>query len=387
LRVIICGDTHIGAILGLGKPNGNGGNSRIDDYEASLNYIIDYAIEVKADVFAQTGDVFDVRNPEAEHVAVINRCIKRLSVAGIPSIWLMGNHDYKKSGESFTSAIASISAKDYPNTRIILNPSVVEIADGKGDKISLILMPYRDRRMYEGKTTEEDSFLCELEVEKLIKDCDDKYPIITIGHNFFFEGSYSHYGGAEVLIRHEIFKKCDLVTMGHYHHFRILNKKDPIVFYIGSMDRLNFGDANVDKYFVDYNTQTKKVNVKTVPSRPLIDSYLILEDADFNNLNSMIVEKIDSLIVKDAVVRVKLAIKDTLVASVKKSDISKQLYNNGAFYVSKILLDPISKKINRDIEILQEKTDISMFEAFLKKQEFPKEMTEDILRQAKILMK
>jgi len=61
------------------------------------------AIEVKADVFAQTGDVFDVRNPEAEHVAVINRCIKRLSVAGIPSIWLMGNHDYKKSGDKCNS--------------------------------------------------------------------------------------------------------------------------------------------------------------------------------------------------------------------------------------------------------------------------------------------
>ena len=31
MRAVICGDTHIGAIFGLGKNNGRGGNTRVDD--------------------------------------------------------------------------------------------------------------------------------------------------------------------------------------------------------------------------------------------------------------------------------------------------------------------------------------------------------------------
>ena len=44
MRVVVCGDSHIGATFGLGKSNGSGGNTRVDDYEKSLNYIVDYCI-------------------------------------------------------------------------------------------------------------------------------------------------------------------------------------------------------------------------------------------------------------------------------------------------------------------------------------------------------
>ena len=50
MRAVICGDTHIGAVFGLGRPNGLGGNTRVDDYEATLNSIIDYTISSKADI-------------------------------------------------------------------------------------------------------------------------------------------------------------------------------------------------------------------------------------------------------------------------------------------------------------------------------------------------
>jgi len=386
MKVVICGDTHIGAILGLGGPNGKGGNTRVDDYESSLNYIVDYTIETKADIFVQTGDVFDVRNPEPEHIAVVNRCIRKLSQAGITSIWLMGNHDYKRSGDSFTSAITSLAAKDYPNTRVVLEPSVVEVVADKGEKASLVLLPFRDRRMYNGKSTAEDSRLYEEEANRLIDDCDESYPIIAIGHNFFYENSYGHYGGAEVLIDIDAFDRCDMIAMGHYHQFKVLRKRDPIAFYTGSMEKLNFGDADIDKYFIDYDTKSKKVKVNNVPSRRLIDSHIGLEDADFSTLHNRVTEAIGKIKAKDAIVRVKIAVKDTLAASVKKPDVQKILYDNGAFYVSKILLDPIHQKLNRDLEILKQKTDYSMFEAFIKKQEIDDTLQESILKEAVKIM-
>ncbi|MBT7817589.1 MAG: DNA repair exonuclease [Polaribacter sp.] len=383
MRLIICGDTHIGAVLGLGGPNGSGGNTRVDDYEKTLNYIVDHTITSKADVFIQTGDVFDVRNPDPEHIAVVNRCIRKLSNAGITSIWIMGNHDYKRSGESFTSAITSLAAKDYPNTRIVLKPEVVEISAANKDKASLLLLPFRDRRMYDGKSCEEDSILYEAEARELIDNCDQDHPIIAVGHNFYHEGTYHHYGGAEVLINIDAFEKCDMIAMGHYHQFRILRKKDPIAFYTGSMEKLNFGDANIDKFFIDYNTKTKKVAVKKIPSRTLVDKYINLEDADYSTLYKRIEEEVDKVRVKDAIVRVKFAVKDTLASSVKKQDVRKMLYKNGAFYVSKVLMDPIHKRVNKNLEILNEKTDISMFEAFLTKQDLPDDVKADILIEAK----
>nr|BDD46183.1 nuclease SbcCD subunit D [bacterium] len=387
MRIIICGDTHIGAVFGLGKSNGRGGNTRVDDYEATLNHIVDYTISTGADVFVQAGDVFDVRNPEAEHVAIVTRCIRKLSDAGVTSVWIMGNHDYKRFGESYTSAITSLSAGDHPNTRIILRPEILEIVSETKEKASIVLMPFRDRRMYAGQTTEQDSLLYEQEVKSLIRACDQEHPIIAVGHNFFFEGSYSHYGGAEVLINVNTFSKCDMVAMGHHHSFRVFKKKDPIAFYTGSMERLNFGDADADKFFIDYDTNRKKVSVKKVPSRKLIDSYINVADADFNNLHSKIQEEVGKLKVEDAVVRVKLAVKDTLASSIKKPDVQRALYDNGAFYISKVLIDPIHKRLNRDLEILNEKTDISMFKAFLKKQDLSDEMKEGILKEAEKVIK
>jgi exonuclease SbcD len=386
MRVIICGDTHIGAVLGLGKPNGKGGNTRVDDYEETLNYIVDYTIESGADVFIQTGDVFDTRNPDPEHIAVINRCIRKMSNAGVTSIWLMGNHDYKRSGETFTSAITSLAAKDYPNTRVVLKPEVVEIVNKEGDKASFILMPFRDRRMYSGESTKQDSEEYQAEVQTLIDTCDKTSPIIAIGHNFFFEGSYHHYGGTEVLIDIDAFKDCDMVAMGHYHQFKPLRTKNPIAFYTGSMERLNFGDAKIEKYFIDYNTSNKKVSVKKTPVKTLVDKYISLEDADFSNLHKRIEEEVSKVEVDGTIVRVKIAVKDTLASSVKKPDVQKILYDNGAYFVSKVLVDPIHKRLNRDLDILEEKSDFDMFEAFLKKQDLADEMKEDILKEAKKVM-
>ena len=157
MRIVICGDTHIGAVFGLGGPNGLGGNTRVDDYERTLNHIVDYTISTKADVFVQTGDAFDIRTPTPEHLEIFNKVLKKLSSAGILSCVIMGNHDYRRSGDSFTSAISSLAAKDYPNIRLILEPEILTLTGGtNSDGLDLLLIPYRDRRMYGKKGTELD---------------------------------------------------------------------------------------------------------------------------------------------------------------------------------------------------------------------------------------
>jgi len=383
MRVVICGDTHIGAVFGLGCPNKIGGNTRVDDYEKTLNYIVDYAIENKVDVFIQTGDVFENRNPDPTHMHIFSKALKRLSLANITSAIIMGNHDYIRSNNNFTSAISSLAAKDYSNVRIVLEPEVLKFYDKKKGGANIILLPYRDRRMYGGKNIKEDSALYEMEVKSLLKTCDEKIPTIAVGHNFFYQGSYNDFGGTEVLVRIDSFDGCDMITMGHYHKFKILRKTSPIAIYSGSMERLNFGDENIDKYFIDYNTKTKETKIIKSPSRRLNDISIDLSKCSNDDFQETLNKRIGAIDLDDSIVRLKIIIKDKLMYFVSKNSIEKKLYDAGAFFVSRITVEPIFTRVIRDDAILKHKNDLSMFSAFLDDQSIDDSDKELILTEVK----
>tara|TARA_A100001011_G_scaffold394262_1_gene486208 strand:+ start:4591 stop:5772 length:1182 start_codon:yes stop_codon:yes gene_type:complete len=389
MRVIVCGDCHIGAVFGLGKQKPSGRNTRVDDYEKSLNYIVDYAIDTKADVFVQTGDIFEHRNPDPEHIDIVDKALKKLSSAGVVTAVIMGNHDYRKNGESFTSSITSIPAKDSSNVRVVINPEVMAVSNDKGECVNIVLLPYRDRRMYEGKNNKEQSVHYNNEIKDLIDSClitPDPSPCIAIGHNFFYEGSYNDYGGAEVLAEPSSFEGCDIAMMGHLHQFRVLKKKSPICLYTGSMEKTNFGDATVDKYFIDYDTSERKPKICKTPVRDLLDFTVNLEDCDFSNFNQKIIDEISKKDLKEKIVRLKILTKEALVPALDKQKISKILYRSNAFYVSKIIIEQISERIIRDSSVLAHKDDYSMFKAFIESQNVEEEMAKAVLREAKDIM-
>jgi exonuclease SbcD len=386
MKVVICGDTHIGAVFGLGGPNGQGGNTRVDDYEKTLNHIIDYAIDNDADAFIQTGDAFDSRTPTPEHMTVLNKAIKRLSMENITSIIIMGNHDYRRSGDVFTSAISSLAAKDYPNVRIVLEPQVMRFHDKDNNGADVVLIPYRDRRMYSGKSVEEDSSEYQKEVTNLINSCSGKKPIIAIGHNFFYSGSYNDYGGHEIMAKVNTFKKCDMVTMGHLHQFKIVKKRNPVAIYSGSMDKLNFGDEGVDKFFIDYDTSTKKTIIMKSPSRGLADIKIDLADCTHDNLLETLEEEISKLDIKDKILRARISVKDNMISFIKKGQVDALLKKSDVFFISKIIIEPIFNRIVRDEAILNKKDNLSMFEAFLEDQKLDEELYKEIFTEAQSIM-
>ncbi len=376
----------MGAVFGLGRPNGTGGNTRVDDYEASLNYVIDYVIDTKADIFIQTGDVFEFRDPEPEHMGIIDRALKRLSNANIASFILMGNHDYKRSGENFISSISSLGACEYPNVRMILNQDVIQVSNKDDEKVNLLLLPYRDKRMYKGKNTLEQSKEYDLEVQSLVKTCEPNIPIVAVGHNFFYEGSYNAYGGAEVMADPLAFTGCDVAMMGHVHQHRIVRTSSPVCIYTGSMEKSNFGDANVDKYFVDYDISRKRAKFRKIPVRGLLDMSHDLTGSDFSQIIKNLDDAIGAFDINEKVVRFRVAIDEQVLPAVDKKSIQTKLYDNGAFFVSKVIVEVAAKRIIRDIEITKYKDDYSMFKAFSGSQDIDKEYKKILLKEAKTIM-
>jgi len=240
--------------------------------------------------------------------------------------------------------------------------------------------------MYSGKNAEEDSKLYEAEVDSLISSCDAGMPIIAIGHNFYYTGSYNDYGGTEILTRPTTFDRCDMVAMGHYHQFKILRKKNPIAIYTGSMEKINFGDENIDKYFIDYDTSTKQTKIIKSPSRELKDITVDLSGCDHDNFMTTLEEKLKSESLENKITRIKVSIKDSLLSFIKKSTIEKLLYAQKSFFVSRVTIEPIFSRVIRDDAILKHKDDFSMFKAFLEDQIMDEESRKEILSEAKKIM-
>lgn len=386
MKTIILGDSHVGAVFSMGHPNGAGGNTRVDDYEKSLNFVINYAIENKADIFISTGDVFEVRAPTTEHIQIVDRCIKRLSDAGIFSIILMGNHDYRRTGDLFTSALSTMQANSYQNVRILLEPEVINYSNKKNESQSMLLIPFRDKRMYTAQTSKESTDLFNKHIVDLVDTVDAKSASLAVGHNFYYEGNYFDFGGHEVLAAPDSFSKLDAVVMGHYHQFKLVRKTSPITYYIGSMERTNFGDANVDKYFLIFDSISKSFESVKIPVRDLLDIEFDLSSSTAFTYLQDYGKQLEKLNLSEKICRAKIKIKDGMQSLFSRTEIEKTLYSNGAFHVAKILWDIEQVRLQKDIGILSNKTDFEIFKAFAETQNLDNTFMQKLLSEAKKIM-
>ena len=386
MKAVILGDVHFGCIHGLGKSKPDGGNTRYDDYEATMNYVVDYCIENKIDVFIQTGDLFEYRDPSATVMSMADRFLKKLSNSGIQTFVIMGNHDYKRRGDSFTSSISSLPAINYPNINFVLNPKIMSVESSEDDKMDILLLPFRDKRMYSGETLLEKCSAYEKEINELVRSSDGDSPIIAVGHNFFYEGSYNDYGGRELLVNPDRLEGLNSVFMGHLHSFRVLRNSNPTCIYTGSMERNNFGEAKENKNFIIYNSKNDEVTFHKPPLRNLIEIKKDLSDFDVSNVYSGITDLIDSFDLKDSICRLTVDVREELIPTLNRSKLKAYIYEKGAFYVPKVNLLPVRKRVVRDTSILDNEDDYSMFESFLAQQGIEKKDLEFLLKEAKTIM-
>ncbi len=96
MRYVVCSDLHIDAKTA--------GYDRYDDCHDALDQVVEYTREIRADRFVFTGDLCD---PDAPNLI---RCITAalnaaadLSLSGIPSFWVPGNHDVLEDGHGTTT--------------------------------------------------------------------------------------------------------------------------------------------------------------------------------------------------------------------------------------------------------------------------------------------
>jgi DNA repair protein SbcD/Mre11 len=304
IKLLHFADAHID-MANFGRHDSKSGlPMRVMDFLKSLDEIIDAAIEEKVDLVIFAGDTYKDRSPAPTFQREWGKRIMQLSRAGIPTLLLTGNHDISPA-TGRAHAIQEFDTLEVPHVRVIHQPQFLSPADLEDLPVQVLALPWVSRsglmsslelggaepgQIYETLSAR----LTEL-VNNWLDEADPALPIILTAHASV-EGAM--YGtermvmlGNDLVLPPALVKdqRFDYVALGHIHKPQDLNEgAHPPVIYPGSIERVDFGEADDRKYFIlaevakGHTTVTWR-ELKNI--RPFVDIHVKLEsDAEINHI-------------------------------------------------------------------------------------------------------
>jgi exonuclease SbcD len=294
-------DAHIDmANYGRHDPD-SGLPMRVIDFLKSLDTIVDSAIRENVDLVLFAGDAYKDRNPAPTFQREWGRRIIRLSKAGIPTVLLVGNHDLSPAlGRAH--AIEEFNTLEVPHVHVISKPIFLKPADLDGVPLQIMALPWISRSgllahlglrgspSQPGQVFEElESRLSEL-VETWFDEIDPQLPVVLTAHASVqgakFGTERTVMLGGDLVLPGSLVRdpRLDYVALGHIHKPQNLNPDaHPPVIYPGSIERVDFGEAGDDKFFVVANVSRGETEVEWRQLdgiRPFVDRSLVLESKD-----------------------------------------------------------------------------------------------------------
>lgn len=269
--------------------------ARVIDFLKSLDAIVDTAIDEKLDLVLFAGDAYKDRSPAPTFQREWGRRIMRLSKAGIPTLLLVGNHDLSPAlGRA--NALETFDTLEVPNVRVLDRPAFLKPKDLWGLPLQVIALPWISRsgmmanlglRATDPSLVYEELVgrIMEL-VEAWLRDADPDLPVVLAAHcsvqGAEFGGERTVMLGGDLVLPGSLVRdpRLDYVALGHIHKPQNLNQNGyPPVIYPGSIERVDFGEAKDDKFFVvaDVKRQGTTYDWRKLENiRPFIDRSLRL---------------------------------------------------------------------------------------------------------------
>lgn len=245
---------------------------RVMDFLKSLDTIVDTAIAEQVDLVLFAGDAYKDRTPAPTFQREWGRRIMRLSNAGIPTILLVGNHDRSPSiGRAH--ALEDFDTLQVPHVHVIGRPCLLRPAQLDGVGVQILALPWVARSgmmaamELSGESSEEvyeqvAEAMIQLVQGWLENDVDPSLPVILTAHcsvqGAVYGGERSVMLGSDLVLPGSLVKdrRLSYVALGHIHKRQDLNHgEQPPVIYPGSIERVDFGEAGDDKYFVIADVQ------------------------------------------------------------------------------------------------------------------------------------
>ncbi len=342
IRLLHFADLHIG-MENYGRLDSESGlNQRVLDFVSRLKEVVDYALAHEADAVIFAGDAFKTRDPNPTYQRAFARQVMRLSRAEVPTVLLVGNHDMPII-EQRASSLDIFSTLAVPNVIVGRAEAVHRVQTKRGPlQIATVPWPQRSRLLkleeYRGMTVEqldqEMVRILDSEIGRLAGELDPHVPAVLTGH-FTLDGAVF---GTErsVMLGQDLILPLsalhldawDYVAMGHIHkHQNLTQGNAPPVVYAGSLERVDFSEADEPKGFcwVELRRGATRWSFVPLPSvRPFVSIYAdVTRDGDAPT--EAVLRCIAKHNVKDAVVRVQVKLLQHQEALLRAREIESAL--------------------------------------------------------------
>jgi len=266
IKVLHFADAHID-IANYGKHDPVSGLPyRVLDFLKALDTIVDAAIHEKVDLVIFAGDAYKDRTPAPTYQREWGKRIMRLSRAGILTLLLVGNHDLSPA-TGRAHAMQEYDTLDITNVKVLGQPALLTPEKLSGLPVQVMALPWLSRSNWmasrEASGIEMDEVYEQMEdalakmVDLWFQSIDPTLPVILTSHGSVqgavFGAERSVMLGNDMILPGSLVRdpRLDYVALGHIHKSQNLNENHhPPVIYPGSIERVDFGEAADDKFYV-----------------------------------------------------------------------------------------------------------------------------------------
>jgi len=398
MKIIHFADLHLG-VENYGRPDpATGLSTRVNDFLNVFDELVDYALEIRADLVIFCGDAYRTREPTQTQQRELARRIGRLASNNVPVFLLVGNHDLPNAiGRATATEIFDTLA--VRNVYVAAKPDIYKITTA-GGPIQIVAIPWLRRS---GLLTREEARNLDIEqVNRKLQEAltqviaektvalDPALPAVLAAH-LWVTGARA---GSEmrmvmgqepaVLISNIATPAYDYVALGHIHQRQVL-AEDPPVVYAGSLERIDFGEKDDEKgfYVVDIRDSGDGKRRASYEFHPVkarrfltIEVELKADEADpMATIKSAVNAEKEKI--RDAVVRLNIKLPSMLEGQLRDGEIREAL--NPAHYIS------ITREVQRETRMrlgnrnAEEITPYDALEAWLETQNIRPEQRKVLL--------
>lgn len=377
INIVHTGDLHLG-IENYGKNIDNLPiTTRVIDFLQSFDFIVSYAIENDADLFLIAGDIYEQREPSIYIQNEFSRRLIRLLEANIPVVLLIGNHDSLTTIKKISS-LQIFKELKIPNIYVIDEPSVLKVKTKSGI-IQIAGLPYIEKNrlkeffknfsVKDNNKSELTKILITQLIENIKRSLEKEYPAILTAHLTLREAIYQNWH--PIIIGNELYVDLNTlrddafsyVALGHIHKPQSFEGK-PEIAYCGSMETIDFGEANFNHGFIFLSIEEDEVKKEfiTIPQ----SRRFITINIDVSSNSDPINEIIKVLTEKDTIndiVKIKLILNDGSL-----SIDENKIYNEAAkycFIISSVKTERKENKITRISDLNSENSPIEALSKYI----------------------
>lgn len=324
MKILTFADFHLGVqTYGKTDPTTNL-NTRVLKALESLDEMIDYAIKKKIKVVVFAGDAYKNSSVLPNIQAEFNKRMRRLVDHGIQLLLLDGNHDVDKM-ETKKSPLNVYDDLKVPSVIQTRFHKEVEITIDN-ETIKFVFLP---------------TYHTEQELREIVDNTVyDGKPIVYIFHGTIRGANLNDWNIAEkeTYVEPDIFDKPGVaaVIMGHLHKHQTLYNQ-PLIYYCGSLQRVDFSEEKQPKGFVVLNVKEDStvtyefIEVESQKFFTLNDNLIGKQDE-----TDYIIEQLNKNIdkIEKAIVRIRLDMDKSNF--INEQRLNEHCYKLGASFVLKV---------------------------------------------------